>query len=86
MLENKVRELIQDHVLKEGVVIDNISYEQEGGNNFLRIVIDKDGGVDLDTCVSVTNVINPILDNHEDMFNEAYILEVTSKERGDSNE
>ncbi len=81
----KVRQLVEEKVNEKGVNIDSIEYVKEGTNNFLRIVIDKSDGVDLDTCIDVTNVINPILDEHDDIFTETYILDVTSKERGDNN-
>ncbi len=81
----KVRQLVEEKVNEKGVNIDSIEYVKEGTNNFLRITIDKNDGVDLDTCIDITNIINPILDDNDDIFTEAYILDVTSKERGDNN-
>ena len=51
----------------------------------LRIVLDKLNGIDLDTIVMATNLINPILDKL-DLIEEEYILDVLSKERGNENE
>ena len=84
-MEDKVRNLIEKDVNKMGINIDSIVYEKEGNNYFLRIVIDRDTPIDIDTCVEVTNVINPLLDD-VDFINESYILDVSSKEKGDSNE
>jgi ribosome maturation factor RimP len=47
----------------------------------LRIIIDKDGIVDVEDTVKVFHLINPILDEN-DPVNEAYILDVCSKEKG----
>ena len=47
----------------------------------LLIVLDKVNGIDLDTIVEATNIINPILDEH-DLIDEEYILDISSKERG----
>ena len=80
-MEEKVRKLIEDDVNKLGVSIDSIVYEKEGSNNFLRIVIDRDEVIDIDTCVEVTNVINPLLDN-ADFLEDSYILDVSTKEKG----
>jgi len=55
--------------------------EREGKYNFLRIVLDKANGIDLDTIVKATHIINPILDEL-DLIDEEYILDVLSKERG----
>ena len=81
MIENKVRELIEDNLLDYGVSIDSIKYEKEGNNYFLRIVIDRDKTIDIDTVVEVTKIINPLLDD-SDIFDNSYILDVSSKEKG----
>ena len=81
MIENKVRELIEDNLLNYGVSIDSIKYEKEGNNDFLRIVIDRDKTIDIDTVVEVTKIINPLLDD-SDIFDNSYILDVSSKEKG----
>ena len=52
---------------------------------FLRIVIDRDEIIDIDTCVEVTNVINPLLDDCKELT-DSYILDVTTKEKGGNNE
>ena len=41
----------------------SVTYEKECSNYFLRIVIDRDEIIDIDTCVEVTNIINPLLDS-----------------------
>ena len=81
-MEDKVRNLIEEEVNKLGVRIDNIEYLKENGNYFLRITIDKDDIVDLDTCVEVTNIINPILDEIN-IIDDSYILDITTKEKGE---
>lgn len=83
-IEEKVKNLIEKKLLEIGVKIDKIEYLKEDSNNFLRITIDKDDIVDIDTCVEATRIINPILDE-ADIIEESYILDVTSKERGEKN-
>ena len=85
MIEKKVRELIEGEVSKMGITIDSVVYEKEGSNYFLRIVIDRDKIIDIDTCVEVTRVINPLLDNL-DVIEDSYILDVSSKEKGENYE
>ena len=84
-MEEKVRSLIEGEVNKLGISIDSIIYEKEGSNYFLRIVIDRNEIIDIDTCVEVTNVINPLLDK-ADFISDSYILDVTTKEKGDNYE
>lgn len=85
MIEKKVRELIEEEVAKMGIRIDSVVYEKEGSNYFLRIVIDRDKIIDIDTCVEVTKIINPLLDDL-DVIEDSYILDISSKEKGENYE
>ena len=82
MIEQKIRELIEKEVSKMGIIIDNIVYEKEGSNYFLRITIDRDKIIDIDTCVEVTKIINPLLDA-ANIIEDSYILDISSKEKGE---
>ena len=81
MIEDKVRKVLEKEVEALGVTIDSITLEKEDNNLFLRIVIDRDEIIDLDKCVEVTNIINPLLDE-ADLIKEAYTLDVSTKEKG----
>ena len=80
-IEGKVRKLLEKDVEASGVFIDSVKLEKEDNNLFLRIVIDRDEIIDIDKCVEVTNIINPILDR-EDPIKESYTLDVSTKEKG----
>lgn len=82
-MENKVRNLIEGELNKINIKLDNVEYIKEGSMYYLRITIDKEPFVDVDTCVLATETINPLIDTLEDEFNDAYILDVCSKEKGD---
>ena len=84
-MEKEIKNLLEESVSKLGIVIDSVEYVKEGSNYFLRIVIDRDEVIDIDTCVEVTNIINPILDS-SDIIKDSYILDVTTKEKGEHNE
>lgn len=79
---NEIREKIEGPMKKMNIIVDSVTYEVEGSINFLRIVLDKVNGLDLDTIVEATNVINPIIDTF-DFVDESYILDIISKEKGD---
>ena len=81
MIEKQVKKLIEGPVGELGVTIDSVTLEKESGALFLRIVIDRDEIIDVDTCVEVTNVINPLLDE-ANLIEEAYMLDVSTKEKG----
>lgn len=80
-IANKVRTLIEDAVKENAYIIDEVLYVKEDGNYFLRVVIDKNGVIDVEDCVTVTRIIDPILDT-VDYITDSYILDVCSKEKG----
>lgn len=77
----KIKEIISEPISKLDLVVDSIEYVKNGRYNFLNIVLDRINGIDLDTIVEATNIINPILDEY-DLIKEEYILDISSKERG----
>ncbi len=81
MITEKIRTLIEPVIKENGYFLDEVRYEKELGNNFLRIIIDKEGYIDLEDCIKVTNLINPIIDE-ADPIEENYIMDVCSKEKG----
>ena len=80
---NKIRATIEGPMQEMNIMITNIEYVEEGTYNFLRIELDKASGLDLDTIVEATNVINPIIDEL-DLIDDSYILDIISKEKGDN--
>lgn len=55
----------------------DIEYVKEGSNWFLRVYIDKEGGVDIDECAMVSEQLSAKLDE-ADPIKDAYFLEVSS--------
>jgi len=80
-IANKVKALIEEAVKENGYIIDEVLYVKEDGNYFLRVVIDKNGIIDVEDCVTVTRIIDPMLDT-VDYITDSYILDVCSKEKG----
>lgn len=78
-VEEKVRNLIEDTIIANNYILNDIEYVKEGSQMFLRVVIDKNGVIDIEDCVTVSRLINPILDEN-DPIEDNYILDVCSKE------
>lgn len=55
----------------------DVEYIKEGPNMYLRLYIDKDGGVNLDDCQSVSQKVSEELDE-KDPITENYFLEISS--------
>jgi len=57
----------------------DVEYAKEGKNWFLRLFIDKEGGVDIDDCSFFSEKVGDCLDSQEpDPIPFAYYLEVSS--------
>ena len=77
----KVTELVESFarpvVEEKGCTLWDVEYVREGSERFLRLYIDKDGGVDINDCEAVHRAIDPILDE-KDPIAESYHFEVCS--------
>ena len=80
-IAKNVKELIEQIIKDNGYILDQVLYVKEDNNYFLRVVIDKEGIIDIEDCVKVTGLIDPMLDDIDYIPNN-YILDVCSKEKG----
>ena len=76
-VEEKVENIVKEPIEKLGYELYDVLYIKEGKNYTLRIVIDKEYGIDLEDCEKVNNAITDLLDD-EDLIKEQYFLEVSS--------
>lgn len=60
-----------------GCTLWDVEYVKEGADRFLRVYIDKEGGVSINDCEAVSVELDPILDE-QDPIPESYIFEVSS--------
>ena len=72
-----VRAIAEPIAEKLGLQIWDIRFLKEGTGWFLRIFIDKEGGVGIDDCVEMSRALNDPLDE-ADLIEQAYCLEVSS--------
>lgn len=72
-----VREFAEPIVESLGCTLWDVEYVREGGEWFLRLYIDKDGGVGIDDCEAVSRAVDPVLDER-DPIPDSYTFEVSS--------
>lgn len=75
--ENRTEELVLPIIKEHNFELVDVEYVKEGSNWYLRIYIDKEGGINVDDCEVVSRAFSDILDQ-EDYIDDAYILEVSS--------
>ncbi len=74
---DQVTEFAKPIVEQFGCSLWDVEYVREGDQRFLRIYIDKDGGVDIQDCENIARAVDPILDE-KDPIAESYHFEVCS--------
>ena len=60
-----------------GCTLWDVEYVREGSERYLRVYIDKEGGIDIDDCERIHRALDPILDE-KDPIAESYHFEVCS--------
>ena len=77
----KVTELVESFakpiVEQFGCSLWDVEYVREGSERFLRLYIEKEGGVDITDCENISRAVDPILDE-KDPIAESYHFEVCS--------
>ena len=76
-ISDKVEALARPVVEEEGCKLWSVEYIKEAGTWYLRVYIDKDGGVGIADCEAISRRLDPILDE-ADPIPESYVFEVGS--------
>lgn len=76
-IKSTVEAMVTPYLQEHGFELVDIEYVKEGSNWFLRVYIDKEGGIDIDECGQVSEYLSAKLDE-KDPISGAYFLEVSS--------
>ena len=76
-ISERVFDLARPVVEEEGCSLWDVEYVREAGTWYLRIYIDKEGGVSIDDCERISRRLDPILDE-ADPIPDSYVFEVGS--------
>ena len=76
-ITQQIELLAQPVVTAHGCSLWDVEYVREGTEYFLRLYIDKEGGVDITDCEAISRAMDPILDE-KDPIAESYHFEVCS--------
>ena len=76
-ITEQVTQFAQPVVEQFGCSLWDVEYVREGSERYLRLYIDKDGGVDIEDCEKIHRAVDPILDE-KDPIAESYHFEVCS--------
>src|SRR4051794_11455398 len=71
-------DLLEPVVAAEGLDLEEVAVNRAGSRSVVRVVVDADGGLDLDAVAEVSRSVSAALDSADDVLRGAYVLEVTS--------
>lgn len=74
---NTVWEIAAPLAEQLGLVLWDVKFVKEGANWYLRIIIDKEGGVSIDDCVAMNDALDAPLDE-ADPIEQSYNLQISS--------
>ena len=75
--EEKTEQLIQPFIDAHHFELVDVEYVKEGSDWYLRVYIDKEGGITVDDCEVISREFNEVLDK-ENYIPDQYIFEVSS--------
>jgi ribosome maturation factor RimP len=70
--------LLAPVVEAQGLDLEDVVVTQAGKRRQLRVVVDRDGGISLDTVAAVSTAVAAQLDDSDALGGSPYVLEVTS--------
>jgi ribosome maturation factor RimP len=76
-IQSIVEDILSPYLQANGFELVDIEYVKEGKNRFLRVFVDKEGGIDIEECSRISEYLSQKLDEI-DPIPEAYFLEVSS--------
>mgnify|MGYP001092795555 CR=1 FL=1 len=77
MYEARTEELITPILDRMNFELVDVEYVKEGSDWYLRVYIDKEGGITVDDCEVISREFNEVLDK-ENYIPDQYIFEVSS--------
>lgn len=75
--EQKTEAMLSPILAEKNFELVDVEYVKEAGNWYLRVYVDKEGGITINDCEFVNRALGDLLDE-EDFIEDSYILEVSS--------
>ena len=76
--ETAVAKAIEPVVLGHDVDLEGVTLKAAGRRTVVTVIVDADGGVDLDRVAEISRSISDVLDADPELLTGAFVLEVTS--------
>ncbi len=81
-MKDQVAALVNDAIQKWNVYVDDAFLSEEEGKKIFNIVLDSKEVIDLNKITEASREINRIIDQNQEILNDADELDIYSKEKG----
>lgn len=61
-IEEKVYQALAERLQDQGFVLVDVIYRRENGKLFLRLLVDKPGGISIDECAAINEQFDPVIE------------------------
>lgn len=75
---DRVERALQPVVAEHGLDLEAVDVQPAGRRRLVRVLVDRDGGIQLDDVAELSHVLSDVLDESEAMGDQPYVLEVSS--------
>src|SRR4051812_39024854 len=75
---DRLLDVLSPVVREVGYDLEDVTVTAAGRRSLVRVIVDADGGIDLDAVAEVSRVVSDVLDEKGDGFAGPYVLEVSS--------
>ena len=76
-LTDRVADIVAPFIEQNGMRLWDVEFKKEGADYYLRVYIDRDGGIGIEDCQKVNDYLSPVLDEL-DPIEQSYYLEISS--------
>lgn len=82
-MKEKIKELLDESIEELNVYVEDAFLSEEEGKKIFNIVLDSEDVIDLNRITDASRVINKIMDENEELLENADELDIYSKEKGE---
>ncbi len=74
----RLHDMLAPVVAAHDAELEDVAVSRAGSRSIVRVVVDREGGLDLDAVAVVSRAVDTVLDADEDVLPGAYVLEVST--------
>ena len=83
-MKERIASLVNDSIKELNVFVFDAYISEEEGKKIFNIVLDSEEIIDLNRVTEASRIINKIMDDNENLLEDADELDIFSREKGDT--